>query len=77
MADLGELRASIEALAGKLQTLRQVIAEIKSATDISGSLDELKTRVDEIGTEIDEIIAEARGETGGTETPPEATQLPA
>lgn len=76
MADLGGLRDSIENLASKLTTLREVIAAIQEGGVVQEALDDLQTRVDEISTELDAIIEEARGQ-GGNEVPPTATQLPA
>jgi prefoldin subunit 5 len=61
MADTTELRAAIEELAGKIQSLRAIITTLKEGQLVQGALDDIKTRVDEISTELDEIIAEAQG----------------
>lgn len=70
MADLSGLRTSIETLAGKLTTLREVINAIQQGGVVQEALDDLQTRVDEISTELDAIIEEARGQ-GGNEIPAE------
>jgi tetrahydromethanopterin S-methyltransferase subunit B len=54
--DLTGLRDAVEAVATKINNLRDAIAAAGDSGVIQAGIDEIKGRVEELGTEIDSII---------------------